>query len=170
MLLFPPRIKKHVAAVAALESEREEKFRRFLAGLDPALKAKCLEMGATDLEEAYTWRRAIRMLTTAIRETAGSWCRGPNASYSYDFVDPDALQPGFAPWPQWRCLTTLRLQTGHKQSQFLCIHSVVVELNCEDDCEDQLWKKKKKTPASQEEGVSGSEQLVGRQQNHHGNG
>ncbi|CAL8287626.1 unnamed protein product [Arctogadus glacialis] len=107
-----------------------------------------------------------RMLTTAIRETAGSWCRGPNASYSYgpvsleespvtaeqraklaellqrDGLQPDPrntdktlssqmlLQPGFAPWPQWRCLTTLRLQTGHKQSQFLCIHSVVVELNC----------------------------------------
>ncbi|XP_035995289.1 tetratricopeptide repeat protein 21B-like isoform X2 [Fundulus heteroclitus] len=33
-------------------AQREEKFRRFLAGLDPALKAKCLEMGATDLEEA----------------------------------------------------------------------------------------------------------------------
>ncbi|CAL8387308.1 unnamed protein product [Gadus morhua 'NCC'] len=40
------------------------------------------------------------------------------------------LQPGFTPWPQWRCLTTLRLQTGHKQSQFLSIHFVVVELNC----------------------------------------
>ncbi|CAL8325765.1 unnamed protein product [Gadus morhua 'NCC'] len=40
------------------------------------------------------------------------------------------LQPGFTPWPQWRCLTTLRLQRGHKQSQFLSIHSVVVELNC----------------------------------------
>ncbi|CAL8396367.1 unnamed protein product [Gadus morhua 'NCC'] len=128
-----------------------------------------------------------RMLTTAIRETAGSWCRGPNASYSYavpqaaagpvsleespvtaeqraklaellqrftdvfnlgdrntgrDGLQPDPrntdktlssqmlLQPGFAPWPQWRCLTTLRLQTGHKQSQFRCIHLVVVELNC----------------------------------------
>lgn len=33
-------------------AQREEKFRRFLAGLDPALKAKCLELGATDLEEA----------------------------------------------------------------------------------------------------------------------
>ncbi|KAM3623996.1 uncharacterized protein V6R79_017818 [Siganus canaliculatus] len=31
---------------------REEKFRRFLAGLDPALRAKCLEQGATDMEEA----------------------------------------------------------------------------------------------------------------------
>lgn len=29
-----------------------EKFRRFLAGLDPALQTKCHEMGATDLEEA----------------------------------------------------------------------------------------------------------------------
>lgn len=35
-------------------ARREEKFRRFLAGLDPALKAKCLEQGATDLEEALT--------------------------------------------------------------------------------------------------------------------
>ncbi|XP_024122024.1 uncharacterized protein LOC112142718 [Oryzias melastigma] len=33
-------------------AQREEKFRRFLAGLDPGLKAKCLEQGATDLEEA----------------------------------------------------------------------------------------------------------------------
>uniref|UniRef100_A0AAV2LHR9 Uncharacterized protein n=1 Tax=Knipowitschia caucasica TaxID=637954 RepID=A0AAV2LHR9_KNICA len=33
---------------------RREKFRRFLAGLDPALKSKCLEQGATDLEEALT--------------------------------------------------------------------------------------------------------------------
>ncbi|RVE68762.1 hypothetical protein OJAV_G00094580 [Oryzias javanicus] len=33
-------------------AQREEMFRRFLAGLDPALKAKCLEQGATDLEEA----------------------------------------------------------------------------------------------------------------------
>lgn len=33
-------------------AQRKEKFRRFLAGLDPALKAKCLEQGATDLEEA----------------------------------------------------------------------------------------------------------------------
>ena len=29
-----------------------EKFRRFLAGLDPALQAKCHEQGATDMEEA----------------------------------------------------------------------------------------------------------------------
>ncbi|CAL1591898.1 unnamed protein product [Knipowitschia caucasica] len=35
-------------------ARREEKFRRFLAGLDPALKSKCLEQGATDLEEALT--------------------------------------------------------------------------------------------------------------------
>ncbi|KAL0151983.1 hypothetical protein M9458_052701 [Cirrhinus mrigala] len=32
--------------------QREEKFRRFLAGLDPVLRAKCHEQGATDLEEA----------------------------------------------------------------------------------------------------------------------
>jgi len=31
---------------------REEKFRRFLAGLDPGLRAKCHEQGATDREEA----------------------------------------------------------------------------------------------------------------------
>lgn len=31
---------------------RQEKFRRFLAGLDPSLRAKCYEQGATDLEEA----------------------------------------------------------------------------------------------------------------------
>lgn len=28
--------------------QQEEKFWRFLAGLDPALKAKCLDQGATD--------------------------------------------------------------------------------------------------------------------------
>lgn len=33
-------------------AQREEKYRRFLAGLDPALKAKCLEQGATDLEKS----------------------------------------------------------------------------------------------------------------------
>lgn len=33
-------------------AQREEKFRRFLAGLDPTLRAKCHEQGATDLEEA----------------------------------------------------------------------------------------------------------------------
>ncbi len=33
-------------------AQREEKFRRFLAGLDPTLQAKCHEQGATDLEEA----------------------------------------------------------------------------------------------------------------------
>ncbi|CAL8339878.1 unnamed protein product [Boreogadus saida] len=128
---------------ASLSARSEEKFRRFLAGLDPTLKAKCLEMGATDLEEALhvaercenarmtlqrdyirlgcppgrlgvealartgepdvrtspgdvrtspddvrtspgdaacTCCHDSRMLTTAIRETAGSWCRGPNTS------------------------------------------------------------------------------------------
>lgn len=33
-------------------AQREEKFRRFLVGLDPVLRAKCHEQGATDLEEA----------------------------------------------------------------------------------------------------------------------
>lgn len=33
-------------------AQREEKYRCFLAGLDPPLKAKCLEQGAIDLEEA----------------------------------------------------------------------------------------------------------------------
>ncbi|XP_073796767.1 uncharacterized protein [Danio rerio] len=32
--------------------QREEKFRRFLAALDPVLRTKCHEQGATDLEEA----------------------------------------------------------------------------------------------------------------------
>ena len=31
-----------------------ETFRRLLAGLDPALQAKCHEQGATDMEEALT--------------------------------------------------------------------------------------------------------------------
>ncbi|KAK7895748.1 hypothetical protein WMY93_021073 [Mugilogobius chulae] len=33
-------------------AQNGEKFRRFLAGLDPGLRAKCHEQGATDLEEA----------------------------------------------------------------------------------------------------------------------
>lgn len=35
-------------------AQREEKFRRCLAGLNPMLKAKCLELGATEVEEALT--------------------------------------------------------------------------------------------------------------------
>ena len=35
-----------------LTAQGEEKFRRFLAGLDPELRAKCHEQGATTLEEA----------------------------------------------------------------------------------------------------------------------
>ncbi|KAK3506251.1 hypothetical protein QTP70_033602, partial [Hemibagrus guttatus] len=34
------------------KAQREEKFRRFLTGLDPVLRAKCHEQGATDMEEA----------------------------------------------------------------------------------------------------------------------
>lgn len=33
-------------------AQREEKFRRFVAGLDPVLRSKCYEQGATDMEEA----------------------------------------------------------------------------------------------------------------------
>ena len=33
-------------------AQNGEKFRRFLAGLDPALQAKCHEQGATDMDEA----------------------------------------------------------------------------------------------------------------------
>lgn len=33
-------------------AQKEEKFRRFLAGLDPTLRAKCHEQRAADLEEA----------------------------------------------------------------------------------------------------------------------
>lgn len=36
------------------KAQKEEKFRRFLAGLDPVLRTKCQEQGATDLEEAVT--------------------------------------------------------------------------------------------------------------------
>lgn len=35
-------------------AQNGEKFRRFLAGLDPGLRAKCHEQGATDLDEALT--------------------------------------------------------------------------------------------------------------------
>lgn len=34
------------------KAQKEEKFRRFLAGLDPVLRTKCHEQGATDLGEA----------------------------------------------------------------------------------------------------------------------
>ena len=50
-----------------------ETFRRFLAGLDPALQAKCHEQGATDVEEALTvagrceWaRQALRASTPGL--------------------------------------------------------------------------------------------------------
>ena len=48
-------------------AQREEKFRRFLAGLDPALKAKCLEQGATDLEEALQVAERCENARVALR-------------------------------------------------------------------------------------------------------
>jgi len=51
---------------------REEKFRLFLAGLDPGLRAKCHEQGATDIEEA---------LVIAER------CENDRESVKLDYVD-----------------------------------------------------------------------------------
>ncbi len=46
-----------------------ERFRRFVAGLDPVLQAKCHEHGATSLEEALAivckWERAQEVLRFA---------------------------------------------------------------------------------------------------------
>lgn len=48
-------------------AQQEEKFRRFLAGLDPALRAKCHEQGATDLEEALIIASRCEMAREALR-------------------------------------------------------------------------------------------------------
>ncbi|XP_061765808.1 uncharacterized protein LOC133558442 [Nerophis ophidion] len=48
-------------------AQKEEKFRRFLAGLDPALRAKCHEQGATELEEALTIAGRCEMAREALR-------------------------------------------------------------------------------------------------------
>lgn len=46
-------------------AQKEEKFRRFLAGLYPTLRAKCHEQGATDLEEALVIHQRWTMSTRA---------------------------------------------------------------------------------------------------------
>lgn len=53
-------------------AQREEKFRRFLAGLDPALRAKCHEQGATDLEEALVIAGRCEMAREALKMDYGN--------------------------------------------------------------------------------------------------
>ena len=53
-----------------------ETFRRFLAGLDPALQAKCHEQGATDVEEALTIAGRCERARQALRASA------PGSPYS----------------------------------------------------------------------------------------
>lgn len=59
-------------------AHREEKFCRFLAGLDPALRAKCHEQGATDLEEALV--------------VAGR-CEMAREAWKMDYVNTQVRQP-----------------------------------------------------------------------------
>ncbi|KAK7922816.1 hypothetical protein WMY93_009718 [Mugilogobius chulae] len=62
-------------------ARREEKFRRFLAGLDPALKAKCLEQGATDLEEALTVAERCENARDALqRDCVSNYMLNPSAA------------------------------------------------------------------------------------------
>lgn len=53
-----------------------EKFWCFLAGLDLALKAKCLEQGATDLEEALTIAERCENARVAVQRDYMSTCAG----------------------------------------------------------------------------------------------
>ncbi|KAK7902207.1 hypothetical protein WMY93_018976 [Mugilogobius chulae] len=48
-------------------AQKEEKFRRFLAGLDPCLRAKCQEQGATDLDEALVIAARCDMARETLR-------------------------------------------------------------------------------------------------------
>lgn len=59
-------------------AHKEEKFRRFLAGLDPSLRAKCHEQGATDLEEALTIAGRCEMA----RETMKMDCINAQVRYT----------------------------------------------------------------------------------------
>lgn len=53
-------------------AQKEEKFRRFLAGLDPTLRAKCHEQGATDLEEALIIVGRFEMARETLKMDYGS--------------------------------------------------------------------------------------------------
>ena len=48
-------------------AQKEEKFCRFLVGLDPTLRAKCHEQGATDLEEALVIAGRCEMARETLR-------------------------------------------------------------------------------------------------------
>lgn len=78
-------------------AQREEKFRRFLAGLDPVLRAKCHEQGATDLEEAViiagrceNARVAIKTDYTTVNAT-GSTNDGGAVAAVYSVTDNGEL-------------------------------------------------------------------------------
>ncbi len=62
-----------------------ERFRRFVAGLDPVIQAKCHEHGATSLEEALAiackWERAQEVLRLApLPPLSQKTCLSPNSS------------------------------------------------------------------------------------------
>ena len=63
-----------------------ETFRRFLAGLDPALQAKCHEQGATDVEEALTIAGRCEWTRQGLRAST------PGLPYSSPH--PASLNPG----------------------------------------------------------------------------
>lgn len=65
---------------------REEKFRRFLAGLDPGLRAKCHEQGATDMEEALIVAERCENAREAIKLD----CHGGAAAYTAPIGGPVA--------------------------------------------------------------------------------
>lgn len=77
-------------------ARREEKFRRFLAGMDPALRAKCLEQGATDLEEALTIAERCENAREALQRDCVSTYAGPHlavgASSVQSVLVTDSLQ------------------------------------------------------------------------------
>ncbi len=78
-------------------AQREEKFRRFLAGLDPVLRVKCHEQGATDLEEAVIIAGRCENARDAIKtdymtvNAAGSTNDGGAVAAVYSVTDNGGL-------------------------------------------------------------------------------
>lgn len=69
-----------------------EKFRRFLAGLDPALQAKCHEQGATDMEEALIIAGRCERARQAMRaNTPGSPYSPPHPAVVATLGSPPAI-------------------------------------------------------------------------------
>ncbi len=78
-------------------AQREEKCRRFLAGLDPVLRVKCHEQGATDLEEAVIIAGRCENARDAIKtdymtvNAAGSTNDGGAVAAVYSVTDNGGL-------------------------------------------------------------------------------